>query len=95
MPGVAEEESEAEEDGPVENAKGPRDSGCFECSENLEGRREEPKAEEDRPAEAPEEHVHLESEEHEQEREQHEENQEVQLDALQEQLQEMMTGERS
>ncbi|TNN40565.1 SAM and SH3 domain-containing protein 3 [Liparis tanakae] len=59
----SEDESEPEEeDRSREQDKEPRDSGCFESSDNLEGRREETKTEEEK----------------------HE-----QLDALQEQLQEL------
>lgn len=40
-----ESESEEEEGGPVNDAKEPRDSGCFESSENLDNARDETKAE--------------------------------------------------
>ncbi|XP_056295352.1 SAM and SH3 domain-containing protein 3 isoform X3 [Pseudoliparis swirei] len=72
----SEDESEPEEDRSREHDKEPRDSGCFESSENLEGRREEPKTEEG---------LHGEAEKHEQQTEQ--------LDALQEQLQELTVDE--
>ncbi|XP_043983814.1 SAM and SH3 domain-containing protein 3 [Gambusia affinis] len=41
------ESDEEEEKRPAENSKEPRDSGCFESSENLENGREEPKTEEE------------------------------------------------
>lgn len=87
---VAEEESEPEEeDRSVEDAKEPRDSGCFESSENLENGREEPKTEKELQDDASE------TEKQEQESEQQEENQTEQLDALQEQLQELTVDEGS
>lgn len=90
---VAEDESEAEEDRSGENSKQPRDSGCFESSENLENGRKEPKTEED-PA-SDEQANQEEKEEHEQEREQPEENQIQLLDVVQEQLQELTVDEGS
>lgn len=91
---VAEEESEPEEeDRSVEDTKEPRDSGCFESSENLESGREEPKTEEDLQDEASEEETN--QDKHEQDSEQREENQTEQLDALQEELQELTVDEGS
>lgn len=82
-PRVADDESEPEEEGRSgEDAKEPRDSGCFESSENLESGREEPKMEDEASEEA---------EKHEQQ----EEKQTEQLDALQEQLQELTVDEGS
>lgn len=86
---VAEDESEPEqEDRAVEDAKEPRDSGCFESSENLESGREEPKTEEE---------TNKETEKHEQESEQKEEKPETdqQVEAVQEQLQELTVDEGS
>ncbi|XP_034399844.1 SAM and SH3 domain-containing protein 3 isoform X2 [Cyclopterus lumpus] len=78
----SEDESEPEEeDRSGEDDKEPRDSGCFESSENLESRREEPKTEE---------RLQEEAEKHEQQEEQTE-----QMDALQEQLQELTVDEGS
>lgn len=75
---VAEDESEPEgEDGSTEDAKEPRDSGCFESSENLENGREEPKTEEG---------TKKESSEQEETSEQQEEKQTQQLEAVPEQL---------
>ncbi|XP_070769465.1 SAM and SH3 domain-containing protein 3 [Enoplosus armatus] len=87
----SEEESEPEEeDRSVEDAKEPRDSGCFESLENLENGREEAKTEdEELQEEASEEQTN--QEKHEQESEQQEE----QLEALQEQLQELTVDEGS
>ncbi|XP_044060997.1 SAM and SH3 domain-containing protein 3 [Siniperca chuatsi] len=90
----SEEESEPEEENRSgQDAKEPRDSGCFESSENLENGREEPKTEEDLQDEASEEQTN--QEKHEQETEQQKENQGEQLDALQEQLQELTVDEGS
>ncbi|XP_038555822.1 SAM and SH3 domain-containing protein 3 [Micropterus salmoides] len=90
----SEEESEPEEeDRSVEDTKEPRDSGCFESSENLESGREEPKTEEDLQDEASEEETN--QDKHEQDSEQREENQTEQLDALQEELQELTVDEGS
>nr|XP_046261976.1 SAM and SH3 domain-containing protein 3 [Scatophagus argus] len=92
----SDDESQPEEEGESgENAKEPRDSGCFESSENLEGGREEPKTEEDLQDEASEEQTNQEAEKHEQETEQQEENKTEQLDAVQEQLQELTVDEGS
>ncbi|KAA8588744.1 SAM and SH3 domain-containing protein 3 [Etheostoma spectabile] len=73
----SEDESE-----PEEEDKEPRDSGCFESSENLESGREEPKTDKKLQDEA-------------EEREQQEEKQTEQLDALQEQLQDLTVDEGS
>ncbi|XP_071313606.1 SAM and SH3 domain-containing protein 3 isoform X2 [Trachinotus anak] len=85
----SEDESEPgeEEDRSGEDAKEPRDSGCFESSENLENIREEPKTEEEE-----EQTTNEEAEKHEQETER-EENQTEQLAAVQEQLQELTVDE--
>ncbi|KAM6952199.1 SAM and SH3 domain-containing protein 3 [Lycodopsis pacificus] len=86
----SEDESEPEEeDRSGEDDKEPRDSGCFESSENLESRREEPKTEEGLQDEASEEQTNQEK------HEQQEEKQREQLDALQEQLQELTVDEGS
>lgn len=86
-----EDESEPEEqERSEEDAKEPRDSGCFESSENLE-----PKAEEELPAEASEEQTSREAEKQEPETEEQEEEQTEQLDAVQEQLQELTVDEGS
>ncbi|KAM4586960.1 SAM and SH3 domain-containing protein 3 [Fundulus diaphanus] len=72
---------EKEEEGSAENSKEPRDSGCFESSENLESGREEAKTEED-----------VSNQETEQQEEKSEETHEVQaeeVEAVQEQLQEL------
>lgn len=46
MSRVADDDSEVEDEKQrEESAVQPRDSGCFESSDNLEGRREEPKTE--------------------------------------------------
>ncbi|XP_026185717.1 SAM and SH3 domain-containing protein 3 [Mastacembelus armatus] len=92
----SEEESEAEEEEEEksgEDAKEPRDSGCFESSENLENGREEPKTEEKLPNEESEEQINEETEKHEQGSEQEEENLSEQLETIQEQLQEMTVDE--
>ncbi|KAK9518283.1 hypothetical protein VZT92_023594 [Zoarces viviparus] len=86
----SEDESEPEEeDRSGEDDKEPRDSGCFESSENLESRREEPKTEEGLQDGASEEQTNQEK------HEQQEEKQREQLDALQEQLQELTVDEGS
>lgn len=83
----SEEELEPEEeDRSGEDAKEPRDSGCFESSENLENGREEPKTEEE---------ANQETGEHEQESGESEETQTEQLEAVQEQLQELTVDEGS
>uniref|UniRef100_A0A3P8S8S3 SAM and SH3 domain containing 3 n=1 Tax=Amphiprion percula TaxID=161767 RepID=A0A3P8S8S3_AMPPE len=83
----SEEELEPEEEERSgEDAKEPRDSGCFESSENLENGREEPKTEEE---------ANQETEEHEQESGESEEIQTEQLEAVQEQLQELTVDEGS
>ncbi|XP_033488435.1 SAM and SH3 domain-containing protein 3 [Epinephelus lanceolatus] len=88
----SDDESEPEEeDRSGEDAKEPRDSGCFESSENLESGREEPKTEEELQDGASEEQTNQEAENHEQQ----EENQTEQLDALQEELQELTVDEGS
>ncbi|TKS72184.1 SAM and SH3 domain-containing protein 3 [Collichthys lucidus] len=73
-----------------EDAKEPRDSGCFESSENLE-----PKMEEEVQDEASEKQKSQEAEEREQETEQQDEKQTEQLDTVQEQLQELTVVEGS
>ncbi|XP_078116430.1 SAM and SH3 domain-containing protein 3 [Sander vitreus] len=73
----SEDESE-----PEEEDKEPRDSGCFESSENLENGREEPKTDKK---------LQDEAEKHEQQ----EEKQTEQLDALEEQLQDLTMDEGS
>lgn len=87
----SEDESEPEEDRSEEKAKEPRDSGCFESSENLESGREEAKTEEDI---APEEQTNQVAVKEEQQQEE-EEKQTEQLDAVQEQLQELTVDEGS
>ncbi|XP_063342060.1 SAM and SH3 domain-containing protein 3 [Pelmatolapia mariae] len=77
-----EEEEKEKEETSGEDAKEPRDSGCFESSENLESVREEPKMEE-------------EVENHEPESEQPQESQTEQLENVQEQLQELTVDEGS
>ncbi|KAM9356547.1 SAM and SH3 domain-containing protein 3 [Symphorus nematophorus] len=95
----SEDESEPEEENrSVENGKEPRDSGCFESSENLESGREEPKTgeeEEELQDEASEEQTNQEAKEQEQETEKQEENQTPQLEAVQEQLEELTVDEGS
>lgn len=92
----SEDESEPEEEHRSgEDAKEPRDSGCFESSENLENGREEPKTEEDLQDKGSDEQTNEETEEREQETEEQEENQTEQLDAVQEQLQELTVDEGS
>ncbi|XP_041653003.1 SAM and SH3 domain-containing protein 3 [Cheilinus undulatus] len=84
----SEEESEPEEERrSEEKSKEPRDSGCFESSENLENG---PKTEEELQTEAAEKQTNQE-EKHEQEGE----NQSEQLDAIEEQLQELTVEEDS
>ncbi|XP_068596517.1 SAM and SH3 domain-containing protein 3 [Brachionichthys hirsutus] len=85
----SEGDSEPEGDGPGENSKGPRDSGCFESPDNPENGREEPKTEENLQAEASEVHIQQEAVKHRQQEESHEE----QLEALQEQLQQLTVDE--
>ncbi|XP_028272647.1 SAM and SH3 domain-containing protein 3 isoform X2 [Parambassis ranga] len=83
----SDEESEPEEeDRSVEDSKEPRDSGCFESSENLENGREEPKTDKEtnKDTENPDEE---ESEQHKAETEQ--------LETVQEQLQELTVDEGS
>ncbi|XP_037636345.1 SAM and SH3 domain-containing protein 3 [Sebastes umbrosus] len=88
----SEDESEPEvEVRSGEDAKEPRDSGCYESSEILENGREEPKREED--ASASEEQTN--QEEKEAEKQEQEEKQTEQLDALQEQLEELTVDEGS
>ena len=94
------------EDRSGEKAKQPRDSGCFESSENLESGREEPKTEDEATEEA-EKHEQQEEKQTEQQEEkqteqqeekqteQQEEKQTEQLDALQEQLEELTVDEGS
>ncbi|XP_070818739.1 SAM and SH3 domain-containing protein 3 isoform X2 [Chaetodon trifascialis] len=84
-----ESEPEDQKDRSGEKVKEPRDSGCFESSENLESGREEPKTEEAHQDEASEEQTKQEAEKHEQEK------QTEQLDAVQEQLQELTVDEGS
>ncbi|GLD70377.1 SAM and SH3 domain-containing protein 3 [Lates japonicus] len=82
------EPEEEEENRSGEDAKEPRDSGCFESSENLENGREEPKMEEELQDKASAEQTDKEAEKQEQESEDGE-NQTEQLEAIQEQLQEL------
>ncbi|XP_032410613.1 LOW QUALITY PROTEIN: SAM and SH3 domain-containing protein 3 [Xiphophorus hellerii] len=78
------EGDEEEEERPAENSKEPRDSGCFESSENLENGREEPKTEEEESNQQTEK----------EEEEKSEEMQEAgDLEAVQEQLQELTVDE--
>ncbi|KAM3612190.1 uncharacterized protein V6R79_004290 [Siganus canaliculatus] len=90
-----ESEPEAEEVTADGDAKEPRDSGCFESSENLENVREEPKTEEDIGDKASEEAIHEEAKNPEQETEQQEESHREQLDTVQEQLQQLTLDEGS
>ncbi|XP_037833442.1 SAM and SH3 domain-containing protein 3 isoform X2 [Kryptolebias marmoratus] len=77
------EEDEEEEEKSGEDAKEPRDSGCFESSENLESGREEPKTEEESKQETEE-----------QESEESEQTEQLeQLEDVQEQLQELTVAE--
>uniref|UniRef100_A0A3P9MQE8 SAM and SH3 domain containing 3 n=1 Tax=Oryzias latipes TaxID=8090 RepID=A0A3P9MQE8_ORYLA len=79
----SEEESEPDEEEESNKAREePRDSGCFESSENLEGGREDPKAEK----------MDQEIEKQEQESEE-KEHQTQEVDAVQEQLQELTVDE--
>ncbi|KAF3694066.1 SAM and SH3 domain-containing protein 3 [Channa argus] len=89
----SEEESEPEEqeDTSQEGAKEPRDSGCFESSENLESGREEQKTEEELQFEASE--GNQAEEKCEQETGQEEENQRHQLETVEEHLQELTVGD--
>lgn len=90
MSRVAEDDSEpGDENNSGENVVQPRDSGCFESSDTLEGRREEPKMEEGLKDEASEEQMKQEEEEQEQ-REGDE-----QVDDVQEQLQQLTVDEES
>ncbi|KAG8003904.1 SAM and SH3 domain-containing protein 3 [Nibea albiflora] len=91
----SDDESEPEVDRSQEDAKEPRDSGCFESSENLENGREEPKTEEELQDEASEKQKSQEAEKREQETEQQDEKQTEQLDAVREQLQELTVVEGS
>ena len=107
LSGVAEDESEPEEeeDRSEEKAKEPRDSGCFESSENLESGREEAKTEEDIAPEEQTNQVAVKQEQQQQQQEEEEEQQEEevveeekqteQLEAVQEQLQELTVDEGS
>ncbi|XP_008418873.1 SAM and SH3 domain-containing protein 3 [Poecilia reticulata] len=80
----SEPEGDEEEERPAENLKEPRDSGCFESSENLENGREEPKTEEEESNQQTEK----------EEEEKSEEMQEAgDLEAVQEQLQELAVDE--
>ncbi|XP_071392492.1 SAM and SH3 domain-containing protein 3 [Centroberyx affinis] len=91
----SEDESDPDEEGRSgENTKEPRDSGCFESSENLENGREEPKTEEAVQHEQPEEQ-NQEAEKQDQDSGEQEENQTDQLDSVQEQLQELTVDEGS
>lgn len=81
---VAEVESEPEVEDKSEDSNHPRDSGCFESSENLEGGREEGNKE------GP-----LEEREKEEQVQQQEEEQKQQLDAVQQQLEELTLVEGS
>lgn len=85
---VADEESESEEqEGQSgEDAKEPRDSGCFESSENLENGREEPKTEEELQFEVSEEKTNQPPDT---EKQESEEGDEKQLETVQEQLQDL------
>lgn len=74
-----------EEERSDENSKEPRDSGCFESSENLESVRDEPKMEE--------EESNQETEKREEKSEETHEAQSEELEAVQEQLQEMTVNE--
>ncbi|XP_029020772.1 SAM and SH3 domain-containing protein 3 [Betta splendens] len=94
----SEEDSEPEqqEERSAEDDKEPRDSGCFESSENLESVREEPKAEGEHPSEASGEKPSEGAEEHKQgsgREEEEEEEQTQELEAVQEQLQELTVDE--
>ncbi|MEQ2247991.1 hypothetical protein ILYODFUR_014771 [Ilyodon furcidens] len=80
----SEDESEPEEEveeSLAENSKEPRDSGCFESSENLESGREEPKTEEDESNQETEKQEEMSEETHEVQAEE--------VEVVQEQLQEL------
>lgn len=80
--------AEAESEPEVEDKSGdPRDSGCFESSENLEGGREEGNKEGPLAEQEKEEHV--------EEGHQQKEEQNQQLDAVQQQLEELTLDEGS
>lgn len=79
---LAEEDSEPEEEDKSRDSKHPRDSGCFESSENLASGREESNKE-------------GEQGERVEERLQQEEEQHQQLAAVQEQLEEVKLDEGS
>lgn len=94
---VAEDDSEVEDENKSgEKAVQPRDSGCFESSDNLEGRREEPKTEEGLGDERSEEKM---KQEEQQEQEQREDEQvddvQQQVDDVQQQLQQLTVDEES
>uniref|UniRef100_A0A1A7XV35 SAM and SH3 domain containing 3 n=1 Tax=Iconisemion striatum TaxID=60296 RepID=A0A1A7XV35_9TELE len=80
----SEDESEPEEEAgrSVEDAKEPRDSGCFESSENLENGREEPKTEEESNQETEK-----------QESKETDEIQKEQMEAMQEHLEQLTVDE--
>lgn len=78
---VAEAESEPEVEDKSGNSNHPRDSGCFESSENLEGGREAEEGNKEGPLE-----------EQEKEAQEEEENQ---LDAVQQLLEELTLDEGS
>lgn len=84
---LAEEDSEPEEEDKSRDSKHPRDSGCFESSENLASGREESNKE--GPMEEQEQGERVE------ERLQQEEEQHQQLAAVQEQLEEVKLDEGS
>lgn len=92
---VAEGESEAEEKEEVnrsgEDAKEPRDSGCFESSDNLENGREEPKTEEQTSNEGADKPGN--DEEEKEEKEEKEEQLTEQLEVIEEQLKELTVDE--
>lgn len=89
---VAEGESEAEEKEEVnrsgDDAKEPRDSGCFESSDNLENGREEPKTEEQTSNEGAEKPG-----EDEEDKGEKEEQPTEQLEVIEEQLKELTVDE--
>lgn len=78
-PAEDESEPEEEEDRSGDDAKEPRDSGCFESSENLEAKTEE----------------QVKEEEEEQRNKEEEKEEKQELDAVQEQLQELTVEEGS
>lgn len=87
---VAEDDSGPEDENKSgENAVQPRDSGCFESSDTLEGRREETKTEEGLGDEASQELIKQEEEEQDQR------EQDKQVDDVQEQLQQLTVDEES